>query len=474
MTAEKVLDIFKEITAVPRCSGHEEPMTDWLCAWAEKHSLEYRRDKTGNVNIIRPASEGKENVPTIVLQSHQDMVCEKKAGFAFDFLTEPIPYKIEDGWMIAENTTLGADDGIGIAASLALLESKEPTGRIEAVFTISEETGMDGAEALEEGFFEGKALINLDSEDEGQLFIGCAGGENTDAFFHYDFEPVNGDWKSLELRIEGGLGGHSGDDINKGRLNAVQTLARFMQEELDEGMQLVIFSGGGKANAIARDAKAVIVVPEAVATAKRFEAFGKQIKAEYSAVEKNLEFICAPNVYNEKPMAVKDARVIVNSIANCPHGVVRMSPDIQNLVQTSTNLAAVDMSTRQLVKITTSQRSSVVEELDETVAKVARNFADAGAEVKSYSKYPGWKPDLDSHLLAVTKAAYRHLFDEEPLVLAIHAGLECGLFLEKFPYLDMISFGPTLRGVHGPGEKLELASLDKFVRLLDYIVCNYK
>lgn len=474
MTAEKVLDIFKEITTIPRGSGHEGPITDWLCAWAKKHSLECKRDAIGNVNIIRPASEGREHVPTIVLQSHQDMVCEKKADFAFDFLKDPIPYKIKDGWMIAENTTLGADDGIGIAAALALLASRKKMGRIEAIFTISEETGMDGANALKKGFFDGRALINLDSEDEGQLFIGCAGGENTDAFFRYDFEALNSGWESIELRIEGGMGGHSGDDINKGRLNAVQALARFMKAELDYGLQLVIFTGGGKANAIAREAKAVIVVPDAEAVKKRFEAFGKKVKAEYGKVEKKLRFLCSANLYNEKPMAVKDARVIINAIANCVHGVVRMSPDIENLVQTSTNLAAVDMSRRQLVKVISSQRSSVVAELDEIVKKVADNFAGAGAEVKSYSKYPGWEPKLDSHLLEITKAAYIKLFKQEPLVLAIHAGLECGLFLEKFPDLDMISFGPTLRGVHTPGEKLDLASLDKFVKLLDYVVCNYR
>ena len=474
MTATQVLDIFKEITAIPRESGHEGPITEYLCNWAEKHGLEYKRDETGNVCIIRQAAKGREDVPTIVLQSHQDMVCEKVSGFVHDFSKDPIPYEIKDGWMVSENTTLGADDGIGIAASLALLQDDTPTGRIEAVFTISEETGMDGANAMQPGFFTGKTLINLDSEDEGQLFIGCAGGENTDAFFHYSYAPFKKDWQGVELRICGGMGGHSGDDINKGRMNAVRTLALFVQREFVHGLQLVIFTGGGKSNAIAREAETVLLVPDKDATIARFAAYGEQVKEKYSAVEKALVFTGRPSRYNEKPVEHAQARAFIDSLVDCPDGVVRMSPSIEGLVQTSTNLAAVNMQVKQTIKVVTSQRSSVVAELDETVAKVAENFRRAGADVTSYGKYPGWNPDLDSPLLTHTVEAYRKLFSQEPLVLAIHAGLECGLFLEKFPGLDMISFGPTLRGVHTPGEKLELASMDKFVKLLDELVCNYR
>lgn len=474
MTANQVLEIFKKITTIPRASGHEGPMTDYLCGWAAAHGLEYKRDATGNVCIIRDAARGKEDVPTIVLQAHQDMVCEKVSGFVHDFAKDPVPYVIKDGWMVSENTTLGADDGIGIAACLALLEDDKPTGRIETVFTISEETGMDGAFAMEQGFFTGKVLINLDSEDEGQLFIGCAGGENTDIFFKYDFEDFEPDWEAFELRISGGVGGHSGDDINKKRLNAVRTIAGFLQQESRHGLQLVILTGGGKSNAIAREAKAVIRVPDAKAAKERFLAFGETTRKEYADTEPALCFKTAPNVFNEKPMARKDTEALLDALVACPHGVVRMSPSIKGLVQTSTNLAAVDMTSRQEIKVVTSQRSSVVAELDQIVEKVARTFRKAGARVVSYGKYPGWNPNLDSHVLEVTRDAYRKLFGQEPLVLAIHAGLECGLFLEKFPGLDMISFGPTLRGVHTPGEKLELASLDKFTQLLDEVVCNYK
>ena len=474
MTSESVLDIFKRITAIPRESGKEAPMTEFLCTWAAEHSLEYKKDGIGNVLIVKPAAPGKENVPAIVLQAHQDMVCEKNADFEFDFSKQPIPYEIEDGWMIAKNTTLGADDGIGIAACLALMESDTPCGRIESLFTISEETGMDGANALQEGFFSGKTLINLDSEDEGQLFIGCAGGEHTDAYFHYTTERVKLGARTIELTVDGGIGGHSGDDINKHRANTVKILSDFLAGELASGFQLVSIIGGGKSNAIARECKAIIATPDSIGIAGRFGSYGNKVKSEYSETEPGLNFSVKEVKAGRKAIDGKTTAKLLSALANCPHGMIKMSPDIEGLVQTSTTLAAVSMPEKGVVKVATSQRSSVVAELDELVEKVADIFREAGAEVDCYSKYPGWNPNLKSRILQQSVKSYRRLFGQEPLVLAIHAGLECGLFLEKFPDLDMISFGPTLRGVHAPGEKLELASMDKFVKLLDDVVCNFK
>ena len=473
MDSNSVLEIFKEITRIPRESGHEAPVTAYLQDWAAARNLECKTDETGNVMIAKPASPGKENVPTIVLQAHQDMVCEKLPGSTHDFLNDPIEYVIEDGWMIAKETTLGADDGIGIAACLAILESDLCTGRIECVFTISEETGMDGAFAMEKGFFTGKTLINLDSEDEGQIFIGCAGGLNTIATFRYGTEPVKDGYQTLRLSVGGAMGGHSGDDINRGRCNTIQQMVRFLCSEQKLGMQLVSLEGGNKSNAIARDCTAVVAVPDAAATAARFAALGEAVKVEFHVTDPGVCFTSAAAEAAGEAVEAKVATRLVTALFTCPHGMQSMSQDIAGLVETSTNLASVKMTEPGVFKVVTSQRSSTASEKKMIGDKVAAHLEAAGAEVEHINEYPGWKPDVDSHVLKVCVESYKKLFGTDPLVLAIHAGLECGLFQEKFGGLDMISFGPTLRGVHAPGERLELASMDKFVLLLEDIVTNF-
>ena len=475
MNAETVLDIFREITKIPRESGHEEPMTAFLQQFAASHHLECRTDKTGNVVIAKEASPGKEQVPTLVLQAHQDMVCEKDADFPFDFKTDPIPYTIEDGWMVARNTTLGADDGIGVAACLALLQSDLPMGKLECLFTISEETGMDGAFALEPGFFEGKTLINLDSEDEGQLFVGCAGGIDTTATIEFKREALRKGYRTLRIRITGGQGGHSGDDINKERANALRLLVRFLYTELQYDFQLLTLGGGNKPNAICREAEAFIAVPaddiaEWEADAKAFDAL---IKAEFRASDPGIGILCTPEACPIRPVEEGDAANIIMTLLSVPHGVEKMSMDIPGLVETSTNLAAAHIE-GDVLKVITSQRSSVVSELHALAERVEAAFFLGSFDVEHHGEYPGWKPNLDSNILKVSVESYRKLFHTEPEVKAIHAGLECGLFLEKFPDLDMISFGPTLRGVHAPGEKLELASLDKFVAHLVDVVTHFE
>ena len=475
MQSERVLDIFKEITTIPRESGHEGPMTDWLCKWAQSRGLGCKRDTTGNVLITREAAPGREHVPALVLQAHQDMVCEKNAGFKHDFRKDPIPYEMEDGWMIAKNTTLGADDGIGIAACLALLEDDAPTGKVECLFTISEETGMDGAEALQAGFFDGKTLINLDSEDEGQLFIGCAGGLNTNIRFRVRREKDVRAASYVKLSIAGGIGGHSGDDINKERANAVQLMARFLYSQLDPAFRLVSIDGGGKPNAIARECVAVVAVPDPEALRLAFEAFAADVREEFHKTDPGLEFTVSAAPKRTQPLSRMGAERVIKALFTSPHGVQAMSQDIPGLVQTSTNLASVHTLDKEgIVEVVTSQRSSATSERRAIAAKVRANFEAYGARVRHMYEYPGWNPDVNSHILARTVSAYRRLFAQEPEVKAIHAGLECGLFLQKFPGLDMISFGPTLRGVHAPGEKLELASMDKFVALLDDVVRNFE
>jgi dipeptidase D len=474
MNAATVLDIFKDITRIPRESGHEGPMTAFLQDFAARHQLECRTDKTGNVVIVKEAAPGKENVPTLVLQAHQDMVCEKDAHFDFDFLTQEIPFVIEDGWMVAKNTTLGADDGIGVAACLALLASDLPTGKLECLFTISEETGMDGAFALEAGFFEGKTLINLDSEDEGQLFVGCAGGLDTTATFDFKREALRKGYRTLGVRVTGGRGGHSGDDINKERANALRLLIRFLYTELQYDFQLLTLGGGNKPNAICREASAVIAVPaDEIAEWKAdAEAFDSLVKAEYKSSDPDIRIVVKEEACPIRPIEEGDAANIIMTLLSVPHGVEKMSMDIPGLVETSTNLAAAHIEGDTL-KVITNQRSSVVSELHALAERVEAAFFLGSFDVEHHGEYPGWKPNLDSRILKVSVDSYRKLFGTDPEVKAIHAGLECGLFLEKFPDLDMISFGPTLRNVHAPGEKLELASLDKFVAHLVDVVTNF-
>lgn len=476
MNSEKILSIFKEITRIPRESGHEEKIVEYLVNFAKEHGLEYKTDDVSNVVITRPASKGYEDRSTIVLQGHTDMVCEKNAGVEHDFAKDPIRYVIEDGWMIAKDTTLGADCGIGVAAQLAALIDPAPCGKIECLFTSSEETGMDGAFGLKPGFITGKTLINLDSEDEGELFIGCAGGLDTTAVFNYIPEPLPTDAKCFSVRILNGVGGHSGDDINKGRANAVQLLARFLNDCLssaDFKLSLCCIDGGNKRNAIARESSATVALTGDEAAFKSdWDSFSADVKGEYSVTEPDLSFalesVPAPAFTFDTDSAMR----IVRGLYAAPHGVLSMSADIPGLVETSTNLASVKVLEGNKVRVGTSQRSSITSARRAAAAKVEASFLLAGAEVTHEGEYPGWKPTLDSEILRRSVASYKKLFGVEPAVKAIHAGLECGLFLEIYPDLDMISFGPTLRGVHAPGERLDLASLDKFTLLLDDILHN--
>lgn len=476
MNSEKILSIFKEITRIPRESGHEEKIVEYLVNFAKEHGLEYKTDDVNNVVITKPASKGYEDRSTIVLQGHTDMVCEKNAGVEHDFAKDPIRYVIEDGWMIAKDTTLGADCGIGVAAQLAALIDPAPCGKIECLFTSSEETGMDGAFGLKPGFITGKTLINLDSEDEGELFIGCAGGLDTTAVFNYIPEPLPADAKCFSVRIFNGVGGHSGDDINKGRANAVQLLARFLNDCLssaDFKLSLCCIDGGNKRNAIARESSATVALTGDEAAFKSdWDSFSADVKGEYSVTEPDLSFalesVPAPAFTFDTDSAMR----IVRGLYAAPHGVLSMSADIPGLVETSTNLASVKVLEGNKVRVGTSQRSSITSARRAAAAKVEASFLLAGAEVTHEGEYPGWKPTLDSEILRRSVASYKKLFGVEPAVKAIHAGLECGLFLEIYPDLDMISFGPTLRGVHAPGERLDLASLDKFTLLLDDILHN--
>lgn len=459
---KNVMDIFGEICKIPRPSGHEEKIGKWLMDFAKAHKLEARKDKVGNVVIRKPASKGMEKRQTVILQAHQDMVCEKDATLEHDFMKQPIETYVEDGWLKARGTTLGADDGMGIAMALAIMEDNTiQHGPVECLFTVSEETGLTGAECLKPGMMNGKMLINLDSEDEGEIFIGCAGGMNTNITFDYTEEQLPAGWFFLKLAVDRLHGGHSGDDIDKGYANANKVLCRFLYENMDKyGIRLSSFSGGNLHNAIPRDAQAVIAVPSSMKEAIRvdFNVYADTVQREFHVTEKEMEFTMESA--DAQPVICQSvARAFITSVHGVFNGVFAMSMDVPGLVETSSNLASVRTKDGQ-IKMVASQRSSVESAKFLVASTLAATFKLAGAKVEHGEGYPGWTPNPDSRLLDISVRTYRKLFKKDPKVKAIHAGLECGLFLNSYPDLDMISVGPTLRGVHSPSERLELATVD--------------
>jgi len=467
---ESIFSFFHEICQIPRESGNERGMTEYLQAFADRRGLECRTDGAGNVVIRKPASSGKENAPVIVLQSHTDMVCEKNEDVFFDFSKDAINYYVEDGWMKARGTTLGADDGIGVAAQLAVLNDLTLVhGPIECLFTVSEETGLDGARALAPGFITGEILLNLDSEDEGEVFIGCAGGIDTTARFQYAQVPLPSGTTTVKVAVSGGTGGHSGDEIHKDLCNAVQVLARFLWNARKKiGFDIASINGGNKRNAIAREAFALCVVPNGDMELFRslFIQYSDEVSGEYRITDPFLRTEITPAGSPSGMIDRHTADRIVAALYSCPHGALSMSKEIPGLVETSTNLASVKMDIDGEIRVGTSQRSAIDSARRNAAMRIESLFALAGALVTHESEYPGWAPNSHSPILRVCKEAYEKLFNTEVKVRAIHAGLECGLFLNAFPHLDMISFGPTLKGVHSPGECLEISTVQKFWLLL--------
>lgn len=456
---------FSEILTIPRPSKKEEKIAAYLVAFARQHNLNWKQDEIGNVLITKPATKGMEHKKTVCLQSHLDMVCEKNTDKEFNFETDAILAYIDGDWLKADGTTLGADDGIGIATQLAILESKEIThGPIECLFTVDEETGLSGAFALTPGFLTSEILLNLDSEDDGQLFIGCAGGRDTVARFGFKKELVP-DWNlPFKIMVSGLKGGHSGDDINKGLGNANKILVRLLHQAAQTyGLRLHNFNGGNLRNAIAREAEAIVLINQAIKDKflKYVENFNESIRKELKTTETDLQ---VKTFQVDPPYFVvdeKSQRNLINALYACPHGVIQMSRDIPNFVETSTNLASVKTHEDSFL-ITTSQRSSVASALDDVVNMVAAVFQLINADVEHSDGYPGWSPNPDSDILEISKSAYQKLFSEEPKVLAVHAGLECGLIGEKYPEMDMVSYGPDIKGAHSPDERIHIKSVEKF------------
>jgi dipeptidase D len=466
---------FKEVLEIPRPSKKEEKIKAYLIDFGKKHNLETLTDEVGNVLIRKPATPGMENRKSVVLQSHMDMVCEKNSDVDHDFDNDPIQVYIEDGWVTAKGTTLGGDDGIGVAAQLAILAADSiEHGPIEALFTVDEETGLTGAFGLKPGFLKSNILLNLDSEDEGQLFIGCAGGQDTLVWLPYDKVEIPEGYTAFNLKVFGLKGGHSGDDIEKNRGNANKILNRFLWENLKElDIKLHNFDGGNLRNAIAREAFATMLIPvNKVADLKeKVDYYQDTMKFEFQTTEPGLGVVLEEADIPEYVVDDESTDELLNSLYACPHGVIAMSADIKDFVETSTNLASVKFQEEEIL-ITTSQRSSVESRKQDVTNMVTSVFHLAGARTETSDGYPGWAPNPNSEIVDLTAKLYKKLFNQQPEVLAIHAGLECGLIGDKYPGMDMISYGPTVKGAHSPDERMEIESVQKFWDLTIEILKN--
>ncbi len=465
LSPERLWFYFGEILKIPRPSKKEEKIAAYLVAFGEQHNLETLRDEIGNVLIRKPATAGKELLKSVVLQSHMDMVCEKNADTKHDFDNDPIQAYIEDGWVKAKGTTLGADDGIGIAAQLAILETDTiEHGPIECLFTIDEETGLTGAFGLDSEMLRSRILLNLDSEDDGQIFIGCAGGKDTVADIPYKKEETPAGYSAYRITVTGLRGGHSGDDIQKGYGNANKILNRLLWNASREyGLLLSDFNGGNLRNAIAREGFAVAMIPDdsTVAFEDHMKNYNIIVKSEFSVTEPGLEVACTKT---NTPSFIIDKKTqdnLLNALYACPHGVIAWSQDIEDFVETSTNLASVKFKD-DIIQVTTSQRSSVESAKEDICAMVASVFQLAGGKTVHTDGYPGWTPNPGSEIVDICAKVYKELFDQEPEVLAIHAGLECGLIGDKYPDMDMVSYGPTIKGAHSPDERINIDTVTKF------------
>jgi len=478
LSPQPLWNYFEDICQVPRPSKKEEKIIRFLLDFANANGLKACQDEIGNVLISKAATPGRENDPVVILQSHVDMVCEKNSGTEHNFETDTIKAFIDDGWVRAEGTTLGSDDGIGIAAQMAVLTATNLShGPIECLFTVDEETGLSGAFALQSGFLSGQILLNLDSEDEGELFIGCAGGIDSVGTLSYTAEELPAGSFAAKLEVKGLLGGHSGDDINKNRGNANKILNRFLTAAAKLfDLRIADFNGGNLRNAIAREAFAVVVVPHSQKEnlIVEWNVFASEMEFEFERSEPKLTLHHQSITIPEFVIVLKTQETMINLIAACAHGVLEMSSRMIGMVETSTNLASVKFRENNQIVLTTSQRSEIDSRKYMAAEMVESVMNLAGASVVHSDGYPGWTPNPDSAVAKIAADSYKKLFGNEPVVKSIHAGLECGLFLEKYPELDMVSFGPTIRGAHSPDERINIETVDKFWKLLVDVLENIR
>ena len=454
-----VFEQFAKINEIPRPSKREEKIIEYLKNFGESRGLDTHVDETGNVIIRKAATPGYENRKTVILQSHMDMVCDKLVDVEFDFDNDAIQTYIDGEWLKAKGTTLGADDGIGCAMELALLDSNDiEHGPVECVFTRDEETGLTGAEGMKAGFMTGEYLINLDSEDEGEIFVSCAGGRNTTATFSFKREEAPAGSFFLRAQLKGLTGGHSGDDINKKRANAIKLLGRFLYAEMKkhESIRLAQFNSGKMHNAIPRDGAFVIAVPNAIKENIKadWNIFANDVAEEFLVTDTNMVWTME-STDAEPVIEAAVAKNFIYALQAVDNGIysICQDPALNGMVETSSNIASIETK-EESIHIVSSQRSNVMSNLDNMCDTIGACFLLAGAKVKHSDGYPAWKMRSNSELQKIVKDSYVKLFGKEPVVRGIHAGLECGLFSERYPNLDMVSFGPTLRDVHTPDERL--------------------
>ncbi len=460
---EKILTFFEEISKIPRCSKNEEKIGEWLVTWADENKFNSKKDQAGNILILVPGSVGYETSPTVIIQGHMDMVCEKTPDSDHDFDKDPIKFVYDGEWLTADRTTLGADNGIAIAMAMALAvdtETNHPP--LELLFTVDEETGLTGANALEPGFVQGKILINIDSEDEGVFTVGCAGGINTNSDFPLDFSETPDNFKFAQLKAAGMKGGHSGIDIDKEKANAIKILSLTLKEIINKkiDLRLANIQGGSAHNAIPRDAHADICFPEA--SFELVQSIVSECNAtfnqEYKTTDPDLNLSLSAGNGPGKSLSPEETDKAVNILLVFPHGVAAMSPEIKDLVETSNNLASVKIENESLL-ILSSQRSSAVSRLKSHTQKIKSLASLAGGNAQSGDGYPPWQPNMDSPLLKRSLTLYEKMYNKKPVVEVIHAGLECGIIGDKNPGMDMISIGPTLKYPHSPDEKIHVGTI---------------
>jgi dipeptidase D len=473
---ELVWKYFAEISKIPRGSKNEKKISDYIVDTAKKLGLEAKRDKVLNVIVRKPATQGRENIPMVCLQGHLDMVCEKNKDKVHNFEKDPLELVVNGNFLMANGTTLGADNGIAVATNLALMEDKSAAhGPLEFLFTVDEETGLTGANYLQPDFVQSKVLMNLDSEEEGALYVGCSGGKNTTGTWKAAYEAVTLNYAPAIVRVKGLKGGHSGLEIDKGRGNSLKILNRVLIELDKMGVRISTLEGGNKSNAIPREADAVIYVPNkklnnASAIVSQYNSI---LREELSTVEPELAILFEEVKGKKKGKVLKKViqKKILQTISALPHGVIKMSADILGLVETSTNVAIMRTDAKG-ISLITSQRSSVASEIDEIVHTVTSILQLGGADAETSDGYPGWKPNMESKILKIARETYKDLTGKKPEVKAIHAGLECGIIGEKYPGIDMVSFGPTLEGVHSPDEKIHIDTVERFWNFLLAILKN--